>query len=299
MLNPQEQARFDEIYLAQRQSLILQGMSEKTIEAYCRSLRRVVERTHKCPDKLIQQDLKNYFAELVETHSWSTVKIDRNALQFFWRHVLDREWDWIKIVKPPKSKKLPVVLSVDEVYQILSNVERPHYRTCLLGIYSLGLRMGEGLNLRTGDIDSHSMRVHVKNGKGRKDRYVPLPRATLLAFRAYWRTHRNPELLFPKLCNKRKSAAFAKTPMHCSSMQEAMKEAVATTGIKRNASTHTLRHSYATHLMEAGIHMRLIQEYLGHSSPVTTSKYIHLTTISQEEASKLLDNLMSRYLPTE
>lgn len=291
-----EKARFDGLYQENLQALKLQGHAPKTVEAYSRSLRRVVERTGKSPDRLTRKDLKDFFAGLVETHSWSTVKLDRNGIQFFYKHVLEKEWDWVKIVKPPKVKSLPDVLTVDEVYAIICKVIKLRYKVCLFATYSMGLRLGEGINLQVGDIDSKRMMVHVRKGKGGRDRFVPLPDATLIALRKYWRTHRNPMLLFPNLNGSKHRIAKAKTSMDRGAMQTAMKAAVQECGIHKKISIHSLRHSYATHLLEAGINLRLIQEYLGHSSPVTTARYTHMTHVAQENAGELLNVLMNRYL---
>lgn len=295
-MDSKEQARFDELYQENLQALKLQGHAPKTVEAYSRSLRRVVERTGKSPDKLTKRELKDFFAGLVKTHSWSTVKLDRNGLQFFYKHVLEKEWEWVKIVKPPKVKSLPDVLTVDEVYRIICKVRKLRYKVCLFSIYSMGLRMGEGLRLRVGDIDSKRMLVHIRKGKGGRDRFVPLPDATLIALRKYWCTHRNPAMLFPNLNGSKQRIAQAVTPMDCGAMQTAMRSAVQECGIHKKISIHSLRHSYATHLLEAGINLRLIQEYLGHKSPVTTARYTHLTHVSQENAGNILNSIMNRYL---
>jgi integrase/recombinase XerD len=295
-MDSQEQARFDELYRENRQALTLQGYARKTVEAYSRALRRVVERTGKSPDTLTPNDLKTFFSGLVESHSWSTVKLDRNGLQFFWKHVLNKEWDWIKIVRPPKVKSLPDILTIDEVHAIICHVKNLRYRVCLFAIYSMGLRLGEGLNLKVSDIDSKRMLVHIRNAKGARDRFVPLPNATLIALRKYWRTHRNPLLLFPNLNGSKKRVSEAKTPMDRGAMQTAMKAGVAASGISKNISIHSLRHSYATHLLESGINLRLIQEYLGHKSPHTTARYTHLTQVAQQHAGTILNSIMNRYL---
>jgi len=295
-MTPREKKRFNALYEDHLRALKLQGMSRKTIDCYSRAVRRIVQETGKVPDKLTKREMKGYFADLVESHSWSTVRVDRNGLQFFWKHVLEREWDWVRIVKPPKIMTLPDVMTNDEVDSVISAVQKLRYKTCLFVIYSLGLRLGEGLTLRVGDIDNKRMLVHIRKAKGLKDRYVPLPEATLLALRGYWTEHRNPILLFPTVGGVKKSAARAKTPMDRGSMQRAMKGAVLACGIRKKISVHSLRHSYATHLLEAGINLRLIQEYLGHKSPVTTARYTHLTHVSQENAEEIINGLMKRYM---
>jgi integrase/recombinase XerD len=295
-MNEKEFARFEKLYKQHESSLKLQGLAPSTIDCYARALRRVTEFTGCCPDKLTKSQLQKYFASLVETHSWATVKVDRNGLQHFWTHVLEREWDWIKIVKAPKVKTLPDILSVDETFRVLSAVREIRFRTCLLAIYSMGLRLGEGLRLQVGDIDGQRGFVHIRAAKGKKDRYVPLPHSTYRALQTYWCTHRNPVLLFPSTAGMKTSVKYAKTVMDSGSMQKALKASILACKIKKRISVHSLRHSYATHLLEAGIDLRVIQEYLGHKSPVTTIRYTQLTQVTQKNAKEIIERLMNRYM---
>src|SRR5262249_9106670 len=149
---------------------------------------------------------------------------------------------------------------------------------------SLGLRLTEGLHLQVGDIDAARMMVHVHRGKGAKDRYVPLPSSTLKALRDYWSTHRHPSWLFPATGRDHGQSARADGPMERSSVQGALRRAVRELGFCKAISIHTLRHSYATHLLESGVNLRLIQQYLGHSSLQTTMVYLHLTAVSYDQA---------------
>nr|WP_228721432.1 tyrosine-type recombinase/integrase [Desulfosediminicola ganghwensis] len=128
-----------------------------------------------CPDVLTQEELENYFLQLVESHSWSTVKLDRLGLQFFWKHVLDTEWKWLNIVKPPKIKSIPDILTHKEIERILGATQKLPYRVFFLTTYSMGLRLEEALSLHVGDIDAERKLVHIRRGKGHKDRMVPLP----------------------------------------------------------------------------------------------------------------------------
>jgi site-specific recombinase XerD len=287
-----EQARFDGQYRRHCQALKLQGYREKTIYSYSRALRRVAEYFDRNPDTLTAEELCGYFSSIVDSHSWSMVRVDRNALQFFWKHVLDREWDWVKIVKPPRLKTLPDILTRAEVARVLDAVQMLRYRVCLYAIYSMGLRIGEGIELAVADIDSARMRVHIRDGKGGKDREVALPRSTLLALRAYWATHRNPKLLFPNQSGKPAAARSASTPMDRGGMQTALKLALTECGIHKRISVHSLRHSFATHLVEAGVNLRLIQEHLGHNDPKTTARYTQLTKPSEARCAEVIDGLM-------
>jgi integrase/recombinase XerD len=160
-------------------------------------------------------------------------------------------------------------------------------------VYACGLRLTEALNLEVSDIDSTRMMLHVHRGKGAKDRFVPLPKTALSILRTRWKTQRNPRLLFPAQGRDSRSASSADTPMAISSVQGAFRAAKREAGIgKRAVSIHTLRHSYATHLLEAGVNLRVIQQYLGHSSLETTMVYLHLTAKGNEDAYALIDSVM-------
>jgi integrase len=163
------------------------------------------------------------------------------------------------------------------------------YRVCLGTLYSCGLRLKEGLHLQVADIDSDRLQVHVRNGKGGKDRYVPLPERTLQMLRQYWVTHRHPEWLFPA-SNFRGNMATA--PMNPSSVQKAFRAACKENGIQKHATVHTLRHSWATHMLEAGVNLRIIQAYLGHRSPKTTAIYTHLTRKAEVPAVTAINQVL-------
>jgi len=186
-----------------------------------------------------------------------------------------------------------VILSVEEVLRILGRVRLPRYRVCLGTIYSCGLRLQEGTHIQVRDIDSGRGMLHVRHGKGGKDRYVPLPERTVELLREYWRTHRNPVWMFPSEGKDHIALKASTEPMHKSSVQDAFRAALKETKINKAASVHTLRHSWATHLLEAGVNLRLIQEYLGHSSPQTTSIYTHLTARAEDLGRQAINRIMS------
>ena len=275
-----EQIRFDKLYQKHLTTLKLQGKRKSTIDLYSRPLRRLAAFFNRCPDKLTPDDLKTYFAALVESHSWSTVKTDRNGLQFFWKHVLGKRWDFVEIIKPPVVKTLPVTLTPAEIERMLNTARKLRYYTILLTLYSMGLRLAEGLSLTIYDIDSERMRVHVRNGKGGKDRYVDLPDRTLRALKRYWLTHKHPRLLFPE-GQTAKQRHQATQPMSRSCTQKAMKQLITDCRINKKASPHSLRHSFATHLLEQGLSLRAIQTLLGHESPKTTAIYTRLTETTE------------------
>ena len=166
----------------------------------------------------------------------------------------------------------------------------------LTTVYTCGLRLQEALYLQTSDIDSKRMMIHVHRGKGAKDRYVPLPEETLVLLRKYWATHRNPVLIFPALGRGRQDASKSKTPMAIDSVQGAFRNAKSKTAInKRRVTIHTLRHSYATHLLEGGVNIRVIQQYLGHTMLETTMVYLHLTQKGQEDAYTIINQTMKGF----
>jgi integrase/recombinase XerD len=180
--------------------LQLRGLSERTQEAYLRAVRQLSEHYHKSPDLITEEELRQYFLYLknVKHYSRNTMTIAICGIRFFYQQALSHDWNIFGIVRPAPEKKLPVILSVAEVRQILRRLRLPRYKVCLTTIYSCGLRLQEGTNLRVADIDSARGMIHVRHGKGNKDRYVPLPGRTLGLLRQYWKQHRNPRLLFSR-----------------------------------------------------------------------------------------------------
>jgi len=228
-----EQFRFDELYQRHLRMLKLQGKSAKTIDVYARAVRRVAKHFNCCPDRLTPGQLEVYFGQLVDSHSWSTVKVDRNGLQFFWRHVLNLDWQWVNIIKPPKVHTIPDVLTVPEVNRLIGSARKLRYRVFFLTCYSMGLRLEETLSLQVGDIDAGLKQVHVRRGKGAKDRLVPLPKVTCHALRSLWRTHRHPRLLFPCAQGSPETIRQATTHMDRGGAQKTMKLLVSACGIKK------------------------------------------------------------------
>ncbi len=198
-------------------------------------MRRVAEHFDCCPDRLTTEQLEDYFCDLVESHSWSTVKVDRNGLQFFWKHVLKRDWSWIKIIKAPKIQSLPDIFTLAEVEQLIGTTCKLRYRVFMLTTYSMGLRLGETLALQVGDIDGQRKQVHIRRGKGHKDRLLPLPDLTYQALRALWRKHHHPRLLFPSPVGSLERIGTATTHMDRGGTQAAMKAVVEQCGIKKKS----------------------------------------------------------------
>ncbi len=285
-MNNYQQQHFNFLYQQHLTNLTLQGKRPSTIDAYSRAVRRITAYFDRCPDTLTTQDLKQYFHALIQTHSWSTVKLDRNGLQFFYRYTLDKKWQWLNIVKPPQVKHLPDILTSVQVADLIQHTQQSRYRAFFLTLYSMGLRLSEALYLCVADIDSQSMQVHIREGKGGKDRLLPLPSHTLLALRNHWATHRHPQLLFPGNGKK------PDTPMDKGSVQKALKQVLITCNINKHISPHSLRHCYATHLLEQGLDLRSLQLLLGHSSLNTTARYTQLTAVKQQDAVRLINQLV-------
>jgi site-specific recombinase XerD len=272
----------------------LRGLSEKTQEAYVGAVRQLAGHYGKSPQHIGDEELRQYFLHLtnVKQLTPSTIRVALYGIKFLFQHTLRKEWPTLDLVRPRREKKLPVVLSVAEVHRILRIIRRPRYRACLSTIYACGLRLREGVHLQVRDIDGDRMMVHVRHGKGAKDRYVPLPVPALEMLRRYWRTHRHPEWLFPAPTKSGVPLSTAAKPMSVSGVQRAFKAALQESGIQKQASVHTLRHSYATHLLEAGVNLRVIQAYLGHSSPQTTAIYTHLTRKAEDLAIEAIHLVM-------
>jgi site-specific recombinase XerD len=277
------------------ETLELRGMSERTEQAYVRAVRQLAEHYDKSPDLITEEELRQYFLHIknVKKYSRASSTIALCGIKFFYEKTLNREFSTLKLVRAPREKKLPEILSVEEVITILGRVRLPRYRVCLSTIYSCGLRLQEGTHVQVRDIDSGRGMLHVRHGKGGKDRYVPLPERTVEVLREYWVTHRNPIWVFPSEGKDHIALKGSHEPMHKSSVQDAFRAALKETKINKAASVHTLRHSWATHLLEAGVNLRLIQEYLGHSSPQTTSIYTHLTARAEDLGREAINRIMS------
>ena len=277
------------------EDLQLRGLSETTQGMYVRAVRMLSEHYHKSPDQVTEEELRQYFLYLknIRKYSRTASTIALCGIKFFFQQTLKQDWSTLTFIRAPREKKLPVVLSLEEVRKILNCIRLPRYRACLSTIYSCGLRLQEGTHLQVTDIDSSRMLIHVRHGKGAKDRYVPLPQSTLEILRRYWVTHRNPLLIFPAPGRGGIHMQGATESMPKSSVQIAFKEALQESKVNKLASVHTLRHSWATHLLEAGVNLRLIQEYLGHDSPTTTAIYTHLTVRSEQNATEAIHQIMA------
>ena len=231
----------------------LRGLSERTQDSYVRAVRQFLEYCHKPAEQVGQEEFRQYFLYLKNirhvSRSTCTLALCRPQVLFpkdigtMYEHTLEKNWHTFELVRPPHENKLPVVLSVQEVQRILSCVERQRYQVCLTLIYSCGLRLLEGVRLQIKDIDGERKMLHVRLGKGGKDRYVPLPDATLKMLRQYWQTHHNRVWMFPVIQSDQSTG-----PMCESGVQRAFQAALRKSGVNKQASVHTLCHSFGRSL---------------------------------------------------
>ena len=226
---------FNKNYQSHLKHLRIKGLQPKTIDAYSRAIRRIGDYFNHQINDLSEQQHLDYFSALLETHSWGTVKLDLYGLKFFYIHVLHKRWVDVNLIKPPKGQRLPDIVTVHEAQLLFQKTKRLSYRVLYFVLYSLGLRLGEGLRLEVGDIDGQRMRVHVRNSKGNKDRLVPLPETTLDILRRFWLVHRNPVLLFPNRHGGLKSAHLATTPLDRGGVQCTLRKVAQECGIKKKS----------------------------------------------------------------
>jgi integrase/recombinase XerD len=249
----------------------VRNYSPRTQEMYVHRVARFAAHFGRSPDLLTPEDIRTYLVHLrdVEQVSWSAFNQAVSALRFFYKVTLGRADVVAEIPYPRTSKKLPTVLSREEVIRLLSAVRHPKHRAVVATLYATGLRLSEALSLKVSDIDAERMVITVRQGKGRKDRTVMLSPRLLKLIRRYARREQPGEWLFPGRQREQR--------LHETAIQRALAVARREAGISKRATAHTLRHSFATHLLEAGTDLRLIQTLLGHRSVKTTSIYTHVS----------------------
>lgn len=265
----------------------LRRLAPSTQRSYEAAVERLALYYRRSPDQLSEEEIRRFFMHLINERrvSDSTFRIHFYGVKFFYERTLGRKWPVFELARARKSDKLPVVLSEEEVRRVLGHVRHVTVRMCLTTIYGCGLRLSEGAHLQVTDIDAARLIVCVRCGKGRKDRYVPLAGPLLERLRTYWKTHRTRPWLFP--------APDRRASISTTTVQKVFKAALRDSGVRKEASVHALRHSYATHLLERGVNLRVIQEILGHKSPKTTALYTHLTRKSVDNLRETVDQLMT------
>lgn len=229
------ETKFNQDYQKLQQHLTLKGLQPSTINAYSRAIRRISNYFNYQVYDLTEQQLVDFFVDLRSTHSWSAVKQDLYGLKFFYRYVLDIKWPHIDLVKSPRMQKLPNIVTVEQAAEIFASTRVASYRVFFFTVYSLGLRISEGLRLQVGDIDSQRMRVHIRNSKGNKDRFVPLPAITLDTLRRFWAIHRNSLFLFPNRKGGLEKARTATTHLAQAGVSVALSKVAASCGIKKRS----------------------------------------------------------------
>jgi len=265
----------------------LRGLTEGTQGVYVDAVKHLAQHYNRSPDQLSEEELRRFFIHLTQTRKLarSTVRVHLFAIKFLYRMTLKRDWAVLNLARIKKPTRLPVILSFQEVQRVLNRIRRPQARLSSTMMYTCGLRVSEATRLQASHIDSQRMVVCVRHGKGDKDRNVPLPGRTLALLRTYWAAHRPSSWLFP--------SRNAQSPINRKTVDLCLKAAVKESGINKRVSCHTLRHSYATHLLEAGVNLRVIQALLGHRSLKSTMVYVHLTPAIMKDLHKTLNDLMA------
>jgi len=254
--------------------LELRGVSEHTKKEYLLRVKVFAKHFRKSPDQLSSEEVKAFLVFLMREQNAApaTVSIYYYALKFFYDIVLDRKEVMKKVPRPKRTRRrLPVVLDKDEIQKILEAVTNKKYRAMLALMYSCGLRVGELVRLKVTDIDSKNKVIRVSNGKGNKDRNTILSANALTILRDYWRAYKPGDILFP-------TRGKSNEALNERSVQRVFNEAKRKAGIKKDVTVHSLRHSFATHLLDAGTSLYHIQLLLGHSSIKTTMIYLHVST---------------------
>jgi site-specific recombinase XerD len=253
-----------------KKDMELRNFSIRTIESYLGWMRSYTLHYGMSPEKLGDDDIRNYLYYLLKEKRASQASINQaySALKFFYEKTLGRAWNGEKIPRSKVPKKLPAVLSKEEVQAIFSKTQNLKHRTILMTIYSAGLRLNEATHLKVTDIDSKRMMIKVR-GKGDKERYTLLGEKALDILRIYWQHYHPSECLFP--------SKTPNQPISGSTVQRTFKKSLHLSGVKKKASVHTLRHSFATHLLESGTDLFYIQRLMGHTTAKTTAVYLHVS----------------------
>jgi integrase/recombinase XerD len=261
----------------------LRGFTKPTQQSYLREARRFVEHFDKPAEELGEKEIKEYLLHAVRDRkiSQSTLKQYYSGLRFLYKTTLKRDWVVDKIPYPKQTTKLPVILDKKEVQSLLSAIENIKHKAILMVTYSAGLRVSETTHLAISDIDSTRMLIHVRQGKGGRDRYSLLSQVALETLRQYWKEYRPTSWLFP--------GQEANKPIAHSSVQMIFTNARKKAGITKPVSIHSLRHAFATHLLEAGTDLHHIQLLLGHASPKTTTIYLHVSKHNLSRIASPLD----------
>jgi len=282
------------------ETMRLRSLAQATRDEYLRFVRKLTARHGGDPALLDEAAVRAHLLRLKDEHHYSasSMRTAVAAMRAYYGLHLGRDWKLFDLVRSPSAQKLPVVLTRAEVTRLFAVVRVPRFRTLFRLIYACGLRIGEAVTLEVRDLREPG-RIHIREAKGNKERYVPLPEAMLHELRAFWKTHRHPRWIFPGVGRgwreQPERAAHlvgATEPMGVGSVQHCLRLARAAASLPERTVVHTLRHSYATHLLEEGVSIRLISAYLGHASLETTLIYTHLTAVNEASAREAVARLL-------
>jgi len=264
----------------------IRNYSEKTIRSYIASISKLTQFFNQPVEEITINQFKDFLHHriIVDKVSVSFVNQSISAFKIIQQDVLERDWESIKIKRPRRERRLPVVLSVGEVASMINATKNLKHRTMIMLAYSTGMRRNEIKLIKPGHIDSERMQVRVVHGKGKKDRFTILSPKALELLRFYYQLHKPSTFLFEP--TRRKDTTLSGTTLN-----NIVKQAAKRAGIKKDISFHTLRHSFATHMLENGINIRIIQQFLGHISIKTTSIYLHIARIDPSMVRSPLDDM--------
>jgi len=272
----------------------LRSFKPKTQYAYFRAVRKLATFYNKPPYRITEEELCQYFLHRKNVDKWSetTCRIALCGIKFYYQKASGRKWTKAKLIKPDREEgRLPIVLSVEEVRKVLKHIHPFRHYAILATIYSCGLRISEAIQLQVNDVKTDRGFLHIR-GKGSRDRYIPLAPRTLEILRMNWKRHRNPVWLFPAPNHSGREESTATKPIPHKTFRDVLKAAIYKAKVHPKARPHTFRHCYATHLLEQGVDIRVIQILLGHASLVTTMIYTRLTEAALKPATDIINKLM-------
>ena len=286
------------MYQKMSDDLHLTGKGKRTHDGYLREVRKLADHCRLPPDQVSEHQVRRYFLHLKNERHFAagSLTVTLSAFKFFFRITCPRNWITLEQLKVKGPKTLPEVITREQVKSILDACTTVRMKTFFRTLYSLGVRLDEGLHLRVGHIDATRRMVHIHLGKGAKNRYVPISTATVQALREFWKTHRHPTLLFPAEGRQKRVDHSSTEAMAPTTPQDAIKKITRQINFGKKVSCHTLRHSFATHAFEAGISLRTIQKWLGHSSLQTTLQYLHITETAEVDARETVETLFGNTL---
>lgn len=270
------------------QELKIRGRSENTQKSYVERIAQLSQHFGQSPEQLGPEEIRAYQVYLLEYRRVSISHLSQfvAAARFLYGTTLEKDWAIKKIPHPKRPKKLPEVISEEEVKQLLNSIVNLKHRAIMTTLYGAGLRVSEGCQLAIGDIDSKRMVIRIRQAKGAKDRYVPLPAFMLQTLRAYWKQRRPDTILFPGRRSDR--------PISTRHVYQVCVDAARAAGISKHTTPHSLRHSFATHMLEQGANILDVQAILGHASLKSTSRYLHVSSKALRAAPSPLDAIMKQ-----